>query len=130
MPAAYVRCADLRSPLAGREPEEPRGSSSPEKVVLGDQVKRPLRVFPGVGYIAQNQGEAGTPHGDRTGEASEFRFVQHDHLRRMGVRSITRVGPIGCRIWALPKRADQKLAFHLVGVGDQHTNGTQRSQRT
>ena len=96
MPAAYVRCADLRSPLAGREPEEPRGSSSPEKVVLGDQVKRPLRVFPGVGYIAQNQGEAGTPHGDRTGETAEFLFVHDNHRRRRRVRSLTPVCLIGC----------------------------------
>src|SRR6266545_2875933 len=56
------------------ESQERHCPSTPEMVVLRDEVERPPGVCHGAGHIAQNEGLSRTPHGDRAREQAKCLF--------------------------------------------------------
>ena len=64
-----------------REPEDRRGGTTPDVVVLGDEVERTTGMLAGMRKIALRQSEAGTMHGDGSWQTPESLFVDHYRAR-------------------------------------------------
>src|SRR5207244_2892262 len=54
------------------EAQERRGTSAAEKVILRDELERPPGILLRLGQMAQNQGKAGAPDRDRTGQPAKL----------------------------------------------------------